>query len=258
MLTRSLLLNGKLAQFIPKWNLYRCSSTFATNCESVIKEGPERDYVNFPDLKKARLTDPPKTRFVILPDDWFQFFYKKTGVTGPYSFGLSFLTYLLSKEIYVVNDETDIGIVLFSMFGFIHWKYGNQIYDYLKKQADKDSAEMDNIRDDNIKQNLECIQLEKKLQAKSLAQKTIALTKRENVLMQLETTYRKRLMEVYNAVNNRLRFHAEISTIDRRIQHKHMSEWIIAKVLSSLTPEQQKQSVNQCIAELANFAKLQK
>lgn len=66
----------------------------------------------------------------------FTFFYNKTGVTGPYVFGAGLITYLCSKEIYVMEHEYYSGISLAIMAVIAVKKLGPAIAKYCDKEID--------------------------------------------------------------------------------------------------------------------------
>merc|ERR1712002_597796 len=65
-----------------------------------------------------------KVRHGIFPEELFQLLYPKTGVTGPYMLGTGLLTYILSKEIYIINPETFAAVCIISTFVYGVKKFG--------------------------------------------------------------------------------------------------------------------------------------
>ena len=53
----------------------------------------------------------------IFPEEWFQAFYSKTGVTGPYMALASIGTFLVSKEYFVMEHDFYAGIALAIVLG---------------------------------------------------------------------------------------------------------------------------------------------
>ncbi|XP_072933118.1 ATP synthase subunit b, mitochondrial [Epargyreus clarus] len=210
-----------------------------------------RDEKNFPRPVRG---EPGKVRLGFVPEEWFQFFHPKIGVTGPYTFGVGLATYLCSKEIYVMEHEYYTGLSLFVMVYYVATKFGPKLGAYLDKEVDAVENSWNEDRENSIKQLQDAIAQEKDAQWRAQGQEQLIEAKKENVLLQLEAAYRERMMNVYNEVKRRLDYQLEKSNLERRIAQKHMVEWIVSNVTKAITPDQEKQTLDRCIADLGALA----
>jgi len=232
--------------------IVRCISVGNKASLAPYKEGPERDLVNFPRPKRQETNDPVRLGF--LPDSWFTFFYPKTGVTGGYAFGAGLLTYLLSKEIWVLEHEFWGGVSFFMMIIYAIKKFGPQTRAWLDKEQKDYLDKLNSGKIEQLQSLSDSIEQEKRSQFEADGMKMLFDVKRENVTLQLEGVYRERLMEVYQEVKRRLDYQVEKVNVERNIQQKHMVNWIVDSVKKSITTESEQENIKKCIGDLKALA----
>ncbi|KRT85279.1 hypothetical protein AMK59_2133, partial [Oryctes borbonicus] len=98
-------------------------------------------------VKRPVRQEPGKVRLGFIPEEWFTLFYKKTGVTGPYVFGVTLSTYLVSKEIYVMEHEYYSGLSMLILCIVAVKKLGPVLSKALDKQIDEYDAQWNEGRD---------------------------------------------------------------------------------------------------------------
>merc|ERR1712203_592448 len=212
----------------------------------------ERDLVNFPPRQRPIERGPVKA--LIFPAEWFDALYPKTGATGPYMalFGLS--TFLCSKEYFVMEHDFYVGIGLAIVLSGVVKTVGPDYTAALNKQLDDEEAELKNIRQAEIDHIKACVAAEEASQADTSAWADIITAKKEAVGLQLESVYRARLQAAYTQVKKRLDYQLETANVVRRMEQKHMVDWIIGNVKASITPAQEDAALKKCISDLKGLS----
>ncbi|XP_068180910.1 ATP synthase F(0) complex subunit B1, mitochondrial [Antennarius striatus] len=196
-----------------------------------------------------------KVRLGFVPEELFQFLYPKTGVTGPYVLGTGLIIYLLSKEIYVINHETIAGLALLSVIVYGVKKYGKDVAAFADRLNEEKLAAAQLAKDTAIADVTEAIEEEKLDQWRTEGNSVQFDAKRNNVIMLLETNYRERLHMVTNEVKRRLDYQIALQALHSRLEKEHMVNWVEKSVVSSISPQQEKESIAKCIADLKSLAK---
>merc|ERR1711936_361504 len=184
----------------------------------------ERDLVNFPPRQRPIERGPVKA--LIFPAEWFDALYPKTGVTGPYMalFGVS--TFLASKEYFVMEHDFYVGIGLAIVLTHGVKTQGPAYTAELNKQLDEEEAALRAIRQDEIDACLASIKGEQGVQEQATAWQDIIAAKK------------------------RLDYQVETANVLRRMEQKHMVDWIIGNVKASITPDQEAAALKKCISDL--------
>lgn len=239
--------------------LYRAVSTSSSNknaspaaAGSEVRrfphDAPERDFVNYPPVRLAE--EGGKLRIGLIPDEWFKAMYNKTGVMGPYITFWGAVATVFSKEIYVLWADTWEHITFFTLVIAVTKLYGKQFGQALDKQADTLNKQYETDLDNKTKDVDAKIVAHQSLESLPEANKLVNAAKREIVQLQLETTYRERLAQVYQEVKRRLDFQIAVQNAYKRVEREQALNYILGEVNKSIGPNQEKEAFQSGLAQL--------
>merc|ERR1712029_427368 len=106
------------------------------------------------------------------------------------------------------------------------------------------------IRQNEIDACKNAIAGEQSSQSDASSWSDIIAAKKEAVGLQLEAEYRERLVLAHSQVKKRLDYQLETANVLRRMEQKHMVDWIISSVKQSITPAQETAAPKKCISDL--------
>ncbi|CAH1798697.1 unnamed protein product [Owenia fusiformis] len=231
----------------------RSGSTEQWDKANAIYYGPERDVKNFPITKMAEKT--PNTRMGIFPESWFKYLEEKTGVSGPYVLGTGVVLTAFSKELLVIDHTFSELISFWIMFALVAKKFGPSIGKYLDELSESymKAKWHQPIEDAKVNSKEMIKQIDEGLWREE-GQTHLFEAKKENVDLQLEAQYRERLSEAYRAVKSRLDYQLDRQNTRIRFEQEHMVNWIVQNVIKGITPQQEKDAISKCIADLKGLA----
>ncbi|TWW56560.1 F(0) complex subunit B1, mitochondrial ATP synthase proton-transporting mitochondrial [Takifugu flavidus] len=169
--------------------------------------------------------------------------------------GTGLLVYLLSKEIYVINHETFAAACIGAIIVYGVKKYGPSVAAYADKLNEEKLAKAHEVKEAAISSLTQAIADEKKEQWRVDGRAVLFDAKRNNVAMLLEINYRERLHMVTNEVKRRLDYQIALQDLHRRMEKEHMVNWVEKSVIGSISPQQEKESITKCIADLKALSK---
>jgi len=169
-------------------------------------------------------------------------------------FGAGLLTYLLSKEIYVVNDETMQFYVQAIVFYHLYKMGSGPAAKYFEKQTDDQLEELYSTTRAKLSH------LEQELVDAASVDKFLDDRPEYYAIMQnqkemaAEVTYRQRLQEVEAEFKKRLDYQVEMQNVQLAIEEKHVAAWIEKEVLKSISEESEEDTMQQCLTSLEQMA----
>lgn len=168
--------------------------------------------------------------------------------------GVGSLSYLLSKEVLILNEEIFIGVFMALVMYNISKAVGPLLGEKVRAMQ---------------KEEFEALNANKADQLTGLADQIVEMQKEFDVIdardqfydiaknreeMKQDLVYRQRLHQVNTEVKKRLDYQVDLQTLEKDIEEKHIASWVEAEVLKSIADQPEEETLLQCIKDLNSIA----
>lgn len=185
-----------------------------------------------------------------IPLEWRESFYNRTGFSGLYTLLFTVATTLLSKELYVMEHEFFTGLSWLVALPYVVSKYKSYVAAKLDEEIDSYEAEMSRTRDTQRANLEQVIDTEERDQWSMEGQLLLMCAKRENVDLQREAEYRRRIHSVRGHVVRQLNYHVETAQLKREFFHRNIVGYVTREVEKSITGEFLDRYMEDCLVKL--------
>jgi len=213
---------------------------------------PERDLVNYPPYKLNEAPSP--VRWYCVPESWFKFFYEKTGVTGPYMFFYGLLVYGFSKELIVLWYDFTEYIILAAAVITVVKKVGPFIGDVFRGWQQEEVDRYTSVVNNSKAMAGKALHSYEDSLARAKGIGQLADARKEIVNMALESAYRERLKQMYDAVKRRLDYQVALQNARKDFERTNMINWITSEVKQSISAKQEQEALQACLNQLRQIA----
>jgi len=184
----------------------------------------------------------------------WQIYKDKAGLSAPTVFGIGLSAYLLSKEILIIHEETVLAVVMGGTIYYLVKRFGKDVADGLDAYSQDILDKMNAGRQAKMKALEEAIADEKSVEQVYSCRDQIYDILKENNAMKLEAEYRANLNQVYEEVKKRLDYQVDLQQLKKDLEQEHLVKWLENAVIKSITPQQEKDSMTQCIKDIKLLA----
>ena len=202
------------------------------------------------------MSSPDDNKYAWHKTAWpaWQMYKDKAGESGATMFTVGLAAYLLSKEIFIINDEV---LLIFAMGG-TGYQLSKVVGPVIGNMLDeRRNAILDKM---NKGRTTQLASLESAIEAAKEGESALADKKeyfdimKSNNEMRLEIEYRRRLQEVESEVQKRLDYQVDLQNLKQSIEEDHISSWVENQVVNSLTAKHETDAIAQCITDLNALA----
>ena len=167
---------------------------------------------------------------------------------------MGILTALISKEYIILHPESVLVVIDLAIIIAIYRKFGHKIADYLDGQIKEVKDLLYKERHDRI------ANLEDKIEVEGQTEDTLSVRhdlyelEKETNQLALQVEYQKRQETVNKEVKNRLEYQLQLERFQRKFEQELLVDWLTREVISSITPEQERATLTQCISTLKSLS----